>query len=401
MKELQDIIDAFAGARIERTPAVLATVVRTSGSTYRRPGARMLITQDGRTVGSVSGGCLERNVVRQAQRVFQSHAARLVTYDSMEEDDAEWSFGLGCNGIVDVLFEHLPENGNVRQMEFLARCVQRRRDGVLAKIFAVEGDVDANAGDFLLVRPDSPLEDDIADADLRDAMVADAWCVYESGVSETKVYETAEGRVHAFIESIQPSVPLTIFGGGHDAVPLARLAKELGWHVTVVDGRPGYATKARFIAADEVVPARPDAIDDRVTLDGRTVAVIMNHNYLDDRAVLRTLLAAPIRYIGVLGPKRRTLQMLDDLKAEGAAVRPERLAALYGPVGLDIGADTPEEIAFAILGEIKAILAGRSGGLSRDREGPLHGEAPRGHGAKLAGNRDGEDLRATPSREVA
>lgn len=401
MKELQRIVEAFAKARRDGEPTVLATVVRTSGSTYRRPGARMLFTQDGRTTGSVSGGCLERDVFRQAQRVFQSRQPRLVTYDSMSEDDAVWEFGLGCNGVVDILIEYLPAEGSVTQMDFLAACLTQRQDGALAKVFAVAGGIAARVGDCLQLRRDLPVQGDIAEAELSDAILGDAWRVLEGGESQIRTYPTAAGDVEVYIESLRPPVPLVIFGGGHDAIPLVRLAKELGWYVVVVDGRPGYATKGKFSAADKLIAARPDAIVDRVPLDDRTVAVIMNHNYADDLAVLRSLLPTPLKYIGVLGPKRRTEKLLDDIRREGAPVPAERLARLYGPVGLDIGADTPEEIAFAIIAEIKAVLTGRSGGVLRNREGPLHPRNEPECDARLMRGEEGELHCDIPSLEVA
>lgn len=401
MKELQRIVEAFAKARRDGEPTVLATVVRTSGSTYRRPGARMLFTQDGRTTGSVSGGCLERDVFRQAQRVFQSRQPRLVTYDSMSEDDAVWEFGLGCNGVVDILIEYLPAEGSVTQMDFLAACLTQRQDGALAKVFAVAGGIAARVGDCLQLRRDLPVQGDIAEAELSDAILGDAWRVLEGGELQIRTYPTAAGDVEVYIESLRPPVPLVIFGGGHDAIPLVRLAKELGWYVVVVDGRPGYATKGKFSAADKLIAARPDAIVDRVPLDDRTVAVIMNHNYADDLAVLRSLLPTPLKYIGVLGPKRRTEKLLDDIRREGAPVPAERLARLYGPVGLDIGADTPEEIAFAIIAEIKAVLTGRSGGVLRNREGPLHPRNEPECDARLMRGEEGELHCDIPSLEVA
>ncbi|MGH9916297.1 MAG: XdhC family protein, partial [Pyrinomonadaceae bacterium] len=176
----------------------------------------------------------------------------------------------------------------------------------------------------------------------------------------------------AFIESIQPPVPLLVFGAGYDAVPLVQIAKELGWYVTLVDGRPDFATQAKFPAADAFIITRPEDVAERVQIDRKTMAVVMTHNYLDDYQLLETLLPSPARYIGLLGPKRRTEQLLYELKKNGTAVTDEQLNRLYGPVGIDIGADAPEEIAVAILAEIKTVLADRSAGLSRDRKEPLH-----------------------------
>jgi xanthine/CO dehydrogenase XdhC/CoxF family maturation factor len=295
---------------------------------------------------------------------------------------------------VDVLLEEMRDGA---QMAFLARVLRDRRDGALAKVFAVEGAVGAQPGDCLwLDRNASHIS--IPDPALSAAILADAAQVLESGESLVRLYETGTGRAEVFIEALRPPVPLVIFGGGHDAVPLARLAKQLGWHVTVVDGRPGHASAVNFPMADALIPARPDAFAERVNLDSRTAAVVMNHNYLDDLAVLRALRAAPLAYLGLLGPKARTERLLADLAAEGLPMPESLVANLYGPVGLDIGADNPEEIALAIAAEITAVLAGRAAGMSRDRKESLHRRpAPQPGLVREAG----EAACAAPSRNVA
>jgi xanthine dehydrogenase accessory factor len=224
----------------------------------------------------------------------------------------------------------------------------------------------------LMLREGVPAQGDIANPMLKEAILADVHQVLAGRDSQVKVYEMAAGRAEVFVERVEPPHTLVIFGAGHDAVPLVRLAKEIGWHVTVVDRRPGYATKAEFSPADTLITARPDEIKERVPLDSRTATVVMNHNYLDDLEVLRILLPSPVRYIGVLGPKRRTEKLLGDLYKDGVTVTADRAAHLHAPVGIDIGADTPEEIALSILAEIKAIITGRRGGMLRERRSSIH-----------------------------
>jgi xanthine dehydrogenase accessory factor len=371
MKELLCITEAYSKLRSQGKSAAIATVVRTSGSTYRKPGARMLIAEDGRTIGSVSGGCLERDVFRQAQRVFQSHQPRLVTYDSTSEDDIVWGFGLGCNGVVDILIEYLPSD-NSNQIEFLTDCIKNRKDGVLGKVFAIEGAIDARVGDHLSLRNDLSMESTIPDRDLKDELLGDALKAMESTKSQIKVYETPNGRVGAFVEMIQPPLPVAVFGAGHDAVPVVRLAKEMGWHVTLVDGRPGYATASKFPNVDEIVVARPETIEEHLSLTERTMAIIMNHNFTDDSMVLKTLVSSQVKYIGLLGPKHRTQKLLESLRNEGVTLSEDQLKRLHGPVGIDIGADTPEEIALSIIAEIKAAAAGRECRSLKNYDAPLH-----------------------------
>ena len=385
VKELQSIIDAARVLEQRGAQAALATVVNVTGSTYRRPGARMLIAADGQTVGSVSGGCLERDVLNQARRVLQRNKPRVVTYDSMSDDDIVWEFNLGCNGIVDVLIEPLPHNGKRGLLAFLADCLNHRHTGIVATVFGVEGHVKAAVGNRLMLSKQQSAIHDIGDGDLAEAIRIDSRHALDSGTPKVTMYELSAGRAEVFIEVIQPPVPLVIFGAGHDAVPLVRFAKELGWHVTVVDPRPGYATRQRFPLADILVVCRPGEVHEHIEIHRGTVAVVMTHHYLHDADLLRTLLPLPLRYLGLLGSKRRTQRLLHEARTEGVLLSESNLDLVYGPIGLDIGADTPEEIALAIAAETQAVLAGRSGGMLRIREGPLHEQSPAANAITLSG----------------
>src|SRR6185503_12509301 len=240
MKELQSIIEAYREIEQKNTQAALATVVRVRGSAYRRAGARMLITANGHTVGSVSGGCLERDVLNQARRVLQWNEPRVIAYDSMSDEDIAWEFNLGCNGIVEVLIEPLSHTGEQGHMAFLTECLQHRQVAVLATVFGVEGPIKAKVGNRLMLSAQGAVRHDIGDGDLTEAILDDSQHALESSTSKTTTFAMATGRAEVFIEVIQPSVPFVIFGAGQDAVPLVRFAKELGWHVTLVDSRPGY-----------------------------------------------------------------------------------------------------------------------------------------------------------------
>ncbi|SPP66750.1 XdhC family protein [Nitrospira lenta] len=372
MSELQAILDAYSDMLRKNAPAALATVVQVAGSAYRRAGARMLIAADGHTIGSVSGGCLERDVLNQARRVLQWSEPRVVTYDSMSDDDVAWEFNLGCNGIVNVLIEPMTHDKEQDHLGFLANCLRHRQTGIVAVVFGIEGTTKAKIGNRLLLSEHGPAVHDIGDGELADAILADSSCALESSTSTAKRYELAAGRADVYIEVILPPVPLVIFGAGHDALPLIRLAKELGWHVTLADPRPGHATRTRFPLADVLIACRPEEMLEHITLDGRTVAAVMTHNFLHDSELLRVLLPSPVRYVGILGSKRRTRRLLDHLQQAGVSLSEHHLSRVYSPIGLDIGAETPEEIALAAVAEIKAVLTGRLGGMLRTREGPLH-----------------------------
>lgn len=373
MKELHDIVAAFEQVKSSTTTGAIATLVKAQGSTYRRPGARMLITSQGQMVGSLSGGCLESDVFEQAQAVMTSGKPIVVQYDTMSDDDIIWGLGLGCNGIVQILIERVEQENPFNPLAFLAECLHQRQAGVLATVFHVEGQVKAEVATRLMVYPDGTLKSNIEDADLVEQIRDDAWKSLDDSRSIVKTYPLPAGKAEVFIEIIQPPVPLMIFGAGHDAVPLVRLAQELGWYVTVVDSRNVETTRERFLSANQVILSRPEGIGNCIHVNNRTMAVVMTHNYLHDLEILKTLLPSPVRYLGILGPKRRTEKLLQDLQEQGITPTESQLQRFYSPVGLNIGADTPEEIALSIVAEIQAVLTHHSGGSLRNKIGPIHG----------------------------
>ncbi len=372
MKELQVIIDVWEELKRSGKTAVLATIVAVRGSTYRHPGARLLMSGDRQMVGLLSGGCLEADLAERARDVLASGDPTLVTYDLSSVTDIVWGLGLGCNGTVQVLIERLPSASGPDPLAFVADCLRRKQVGVLATLFCVNGQVNGRVGARLMLHPDHPVTENLGDAELADAILADAQEALQEGRSAVKVYQLSRGHAEVFIEVVQPPVSLVLFGGGPDAVPVVRLAKELGWHVAVVDHRPAYATRDRFPHADAVVLSPPEEVPERLQMDARTVAVVMTHHYLHDLGLLKRLLPTPIRYLGVVGPKSRTERLLEELRAQGIVPAGDQLTRLYGPAGLDIGPEAPEQIALAIVAEIQAVLAGRAGGSLRDRKGPIH-----------------------------
>ncbi|MGV3614206.1 MAG: XdhC family protein [Fimbriimonas sp.] len=308
MKEHLDLIRAWR-ALPAGTEAVLATVVAARGSVYRRPGARMLMTRDGWLAGSVSGGCVESDLLQTAfDRT--ANGPEVVTYDALAPEDLLFGFGLGCNGAVDVLLQRLPPDG-----------------GALALIQAVA------------------------------ATRRGCWIATDLGTGASESF-THERPLRGFVERIEPPHPLVIFGAGHDAVPLARQAKALGWHVTVVDSRAAYACPDRFPDADRILVAPPAQ---RVTMEAGTSAVVMTHNFAHDAAILRWVEAD---YLGVLGPRSRTQRLLEETGRFPEEIR--------GPIGLDLGAETPEEIAVAIVAEILAWRRQCSAVPLNGRSEPLH-----------------------------
>jgi xanthine/CO dehydrogenase XdhC/CoxF family maturation factor len=389
VNELQSVVDAYVEARARGERAALATVVGVVGSAYRRPGARMLITGGGRAAGSISGGCLERDVAERAARVMETGAARVVEYDTRGDEDVVWGLGLGCNGVVRVLIESLHEGGSAaRALRFIGGRLRERRPGVLATVIrAPEATRESGAryegAAYRFDRLGERLPLDESESDRRDdqgaggGLVArireDARAALAAGRAAARVYGSGADRIEVFFDLIRCPRPLVIFGAEHDADHVARLARGVGWHVTVVDTRAREASRRRFAAADEVVLCRAGEVASRVALSRETAAVVMTHNYLDDAELLRALLPSPARYVGVLGPKRRTEKLLEELRAGGEPPARAQLARLHAPVGIDIGAETPEEIALSIVAEIKAACDARPAGFLRDGLGPIHG----------------------------
>lgn len=256
----------------------------------------MLMLADGRTVGTVSGGCLEADVQERAKKVLASGEAEIFTYDTTGNEDSVFSLNMGCRGVIEIKLEP--------------------------------------------VGKDSPL-------------IVEMRAAYEHRVRS---------------DNVEVPVAVLLFGAGADAVPFVRIAGELGWQVAVHDHRPAYLTAERFPDAHDLIP---QVVDETPILDSdsRTAAVIMTHNYTRDRLVLPALLTSDVFYIGALGPKRRTEQLLEEI---GGSFTPEQLARLYAPAGLDIGADTPEGIALSIIGEIQSVLSNRNGGHLRNRQGSIY-----------------------------
>jgi len=368
MKELQEIVSAWDTLCAEGREAVLATVVGVSGSTYRRPGARMLLAGEGRLAGSVSGGCLEADLVKKAHWHTRNGAA-LVTYDSTDEDDVVWGFGLGCNGVVQVLLERVSSEAP-GPLRLLQSVLQDRRPGVIATV--IGGNATGNIGQRFLLMPDGRQEGTLGGGVLLAQVEKDAQAVLAARQSRTDAYALPGGTsAIVFLEAVLPPLPLVIFGANHDALPLVRLAKELGWHVTVADVRGAQPRPERFPGADTVLAGSAEVLCREIRWDAQTAAVVMTHNYPDDRRVLRRLLETSVSYIGQLGPKVRTERLLAEISDGGSITDSHRLR-LHGPVGLDLGADTPEQIALSIVAEIQAARTGRSGESLRSRREPLH-----------------------------
>ncbi|MEO6739811.1 MAG: XdhC family protein [Chthoniobacteraceae bacterium] len=356
----------------------LATVVYVKGSAYRRPGARMLVTSDDRSAGMISGGCLEDDVREHARKAIASGEPRIVTYDSTAPEDIVFGLGLGCNGVVKVLIEPVgaaAPDSECDPLTFLAVCHDRRQSGRMATVFSSEnGPASARVAARLIRWPDGHITANFDDASLRAQLLRTMDDTTGRRAAIRQIPCAGGGRFGALFETIAPPTPLLIFGAGDDAMPLAQLAKQIGWHVTVMDARPAYAKPERFPSADAVLCVQPDAIAQhlQIALTPQAVAMVMTHSFNRDKELLHTLVPRKLRYTGVLGPRIRTQRLLDELAAEGTTFTSEMIERLHGPAGLDIAAETPEEIAISIVAEMRAVLGRRNGAPLADRVGSIH-----------------------------
>jgi xanthine dehydrogenase accessory factor len=364
MREILAILKSFEKAEQEGKRSALATVVRVEGSSYRRPGARMLVTDDGILTGAISGGCLEGDALRKALSAINQQENKLVTYDTTDEDDAKFGVQLGCNGIVHILFEPIDSSEELNPIKLLKALVAERSNAVLATLFSLSEALQPGTG--LLFRPDS-VNSRFSQAE--SCLVVDSAEVF---MNERSIFKTYPKGVEAFLEFLPPNLHLVIAGAGNDSQPLVELASVLGWQISVLDGRPAYASTGRFYKADQVLVVKPEQVFDHLSIDPQTVFVLMTHNYNYDLALMKLILEREFSYLGMLGPKKKLERMFGELEDAGLSISDEKRAKVHGPVGLDIGAETAEEIALSIVAEIKAVLSGRSAKFLKDKIAPIH-----------------------------
>ena len=314
-KELQDIL---ALLRSSRTPLALATLLKVEGSSYRRPGSRLLTDGEQILRGSLSGGCLEGEILGRAKEVLADGVPHLLRYDLRGEIDLVWGSGSGCEGVLDVLVERMDPAASPRWLQWVEQILQDRQTLRLATSFE---------GDF----------------------------------QRRRLEDGGSTRADEALEIIPPPVSLWILGASDDSRPMVRLAKELGWTVGLLDHRPAFARPERFPEADRVISGHPALRIPELDLDERSAVVLMTHNYLKDLEALRCLAASRAGYLGLMGSRARSAKMLAELAAEGLHCGDR----LHAPVGLDLGAEDPETIALAVLGEIQASFQGRAAGSLR------------------------------------
>ncbi len=367
MKEFKIILVEYKKIDFTHRKAALATVVQVKGSSYRSPGARMLITDDGKWVGSISGGCLEGDALRKARKVMGDKKPMTVTYDTREESNQNLGIGLGCNGIIDVLIEPLIDKEDPNFILF-DQLVQMREPIAMATIF--RGDV--GVAEKLVLKSEGITQLGFSDFELAKLVQNDLREVFSQRKSYSKSYLNNSRETEVFLEFIQPSISLIIFGGGFDARPVSQLAKSLGWEVQVTDECVAHIAPIFFPEADKLSLCQREFVDRDFLISPYTACVLMSHNYEYDRDVLRKLIHTEAPYIGILGPRKRFDKMQDEYSKADFTISQEQLNRVHSPIGLDIGAEAPDEIAISIIAEIQSRFTNRSGGFLKDHEGSIH-----------------------------
>lgn len=369
MKEFKSILKELEKLDLSVRKAAVATVVQVRGSSYRSPGARMLITDDGRWVGSISGGCLEGDALRQARQVMIDKIPQTVTYDTREGSNQNLGIGLGCNGVIDVLIEPIDTHDSFATITLFKSLVASEGVGAMATVFRGPN---GETGNKLLYSSESGARGNVQDIRLREKLEHDLKNVLHERVSQARTYEVDGSPYDVFVELVQPAVSLIIFGGGVDARPVSALAKTLGWDVTVTDECVAHIAPLFFPTADKLSLCQRTYIDRDFTIGRNTACVLMSHNYEYDRDVLKKLLKTATPFIGILGPRKRFDKMLAEYTQSGLSLSEDDFARIHSPVGLDIGAEAADEIAVSIIAEIQGKFANRKGGPLKYRSGPIH-----------------------------
>jgi xanthine dehydrogenase accessory factor len=354
--------DALREALAEASPAALATVVAVDGSAYRRPGAKMLAPEDADSMGAITAGCLEGPVGELATRVRETGQAEVATYDLT--DDEGWGMGLGCNGIVTVLVEPVDASFGPAL------------DGLAERtpVAMVTGLDDPHLGARQVITedgvhrvPERPGLPEAMIAEVRDR----AERLRAAGRAGVVTVREGDSSIRVFVDGLRPAPELLVVGSQPDVNPVARLARDVGFRVTVATTR-GSVPAERFPAAETVEYTRAPDVDQVITAAPDTYAVVMTHNFVDDRLAVEALLGTDVPYIGLMGPRERFEDMREDWAAEDVRLPADALERIATPVGLDLGGGEPAEIALAIVSEAVAVRNERDGGRLRDHEGPIH-----------------------------
>lgn len=370
MKEIEKIVNRYGAINWEKEQVALGTVVKVEGSAYRRIGARMFVSSNGQWVGGISGGCLEGDALKRAQIAIMKNEDSIVVYDTTEDDPHQIGVGLGCNGRIEVLLTPINYENKSNQIEFLHKIINNRTSTILLQVLNIkEGNKDLR-GKFYTQDNLNELSKTIA-VDLVEIQDKIQSTFYKRKSKVFTLINKAKHEYEVLFELIRPKIKLVCIGDNYDVNAFIGIAKELGWEIHVA-GKQRKLSKVVYQSAKQVYSIESAK---NIQIDEYTAVVLMSHDYKTDLTLLKEYIKMDIPYIGLLGPKKRMLKMQDELINEGLKINLEASTNLYSPVGLDIGAESPEEIALSISAEIIAVFRERDGHFLRKRKGSIHERA--------------------------
>ena len=356
MKEIQNILKLYENLETKSGQCAMATVVYVEGSSYRRPGARMLITSNGRWVGGISGGCLEGDALKKAQNVIHTGRPRVVTYDNREEDPFQLGVSLGCKGLISILVELVTEE-HINQ---LSQIVRSRKPSIIAHL--ISDNESANLGAKAYWRDGQIIQNEI-----NESMISEVESAFQQ-IASNEVGEIREiNSIRISFEYILPNKRLIAIGGSYDAYPMISTAASLGWEVHMMANQSKMRKEAFSICAKTWNEKTTKPVELIEYIDSYTAILLMNHDIDRDRKWLEVVLPSEAFYIGMLGPRIRAVELLNEMKIDAA-----QFANLRFPIGIDIGAQCPEEIALSVLSEIIAIQNKRDAGFLKLRKSPIY-----------------------------
>lgn len=365
MKEIKSILKLYNALKNSEEKCAIAQVVRVEESSYRREGARMLVFESGVFEGGISGGCLEGDALQRSQIAILKQEPSIVTYDTSKEK--EIGVGLGCNGIIDVLIS--PVSGESPMISILEKCVSERGEHLIATVTALSGPLSGvSLGESFYWDSGASSLADCGNGGLRSFIEGKIGEVSKRRKSGTFTYQTGDATARIFIELIPPQYHLAIHGDNYDVYPMLEMARVMDWEVSLV----GNIQKLKKDRLQSVAHLYPKETAERPEIDARTAVILMAHDYKTDMANLLRAVESPSPYIACLGPRKRFDKMVSELKGQGRAFSEKDMERIFAPCGLEIGANTPEEIATSIFAEVLSAFSGKKGGMLREKPGPIH-----------------------------
>ncbi len=365
MKEIKSILKFFEENRDQGEKCALAQVVRVEGSSYRREGARMIVFESGIFEGGISGGCLEGDALKRSQIAILKQEPAIITYDTSKE--MEIGIGLGCNGIIDVLLT--PISADSDNLKILERCLEARKTHVIVTITGASSDtLDLKLGDCFYYDTEKKILEGINSSPIADFIHEKIEFAQSRNKSGSFTYAAEDYELTFHIELIPAQYHLAIFGDNYDVYPLIQLAGLLDWEISLV----GNVQKLKKEYLSQVKNIYPKNSTDRPVIDDRSAVILMAHDFKTDVKNLKFALKTPAPYIASLGPKKRYEKIQAALAGDGEPLKESDLARIHAPCGLEIGADSPEEIALSVCAEIISSFTGKEGGMLRYKLAPIH-----------------------------